>query len=103
MTKPHIVIIGAGMAGSKLAYELVSLADAPFEVTLIGEEAHVGYNRIMLSSVLSKEKTEQDIALVDVAEMSQNGARIVSSDPVQSVATLEKRVTLASGDTGLKI
>ncbi|WP_417553677.1 NAD(P)/FAD-dependent oxidoreductase [Marinomonas fungiae] len=97
MGKEHIVIIGAGMAGSKLAHELVSLSSAPFNVTLIGEEAQVGYNRIMLSSVLSKEMNEQDIALVDVSAMSQNGANIIASDPVVSVNTDDKRVFLASG------
>ena len=97
MIKEHIVIIGAGMAGSKLAHDLVSIASSPFEVTLIGEEAHVGYNRIMLSSVLAKEKAEQDIALVDVSKMSQNGARIISSDPVVSVNKEGKQVFLASG------
>lgn len=97
MSKEHIVIIGAGMAGSKLANELVSLPSAPFNVTLIGEEAQVGYNRIMLSSVLSKEKNERDIALVDVSLMTQNGANIIASDPVLSVNTDSKQVFLASG------
>ena len=79
----RVVIIGAGMAGSKLAYELSTLEHTPFRVTLIGEEAQIGYNRIMLSSVLAKEVSSEEIALVDVGAMSQYGAEILSSDPVE--------------------
>jgi NAD(P)H-nitrite reductase large subunit len=43
----RIVIIGAGMAAARLADELTQHA-----VTLLGDEAHLPYNRILLSAVL---------------------------------------------------
>ncbi|TDR06818.1 NAD(P)/FAD-dependent oxidoreductase [Marinomonas communis] len=93
----RVVIIGAGMAGSKLAYELSTLEHTPFRVTLIGEEAQIGYNRIMLSSVLAKEVSSEEIALVDVGAMSQYGAEILSSDPVEEADYECKKVRLRSG------
>ncbi|MBJ7551730.1 NAD(P)/FAD-dependent oxidoreductase [Marinomonas ostreistagni] len=97
MAKLHVVIIGAGMAGSKLAFELAHLPGMPFDVTLVGEEAQIGYNRIMLSSVLAKEVSEDDISLVDVGAMTQNGARIIASDPAVEVNNAAKTVLLDSG------
>lgn len=97
MSQEHIVIIGAGMAGSKLASDLVSLPGSPFRVTLVGEESQVGYNRIMLSSILAQEVTEEDVALVDVSKMIHHGAKVISSDPVESVRLEDKQVFLSSG------
>ena len=99
MAKLHVVIIGAGMAGSKLAFELAHLPGMPFDVTLVGEEAQIGYNRIMLSSVLAKEVSQDDISLVDVGAMTQNGAKIIASDPVVEVNNAAKTVLLSSGLT----
>lgn len=97
MTAKRVVIIGAGMAGSKLAFELCTAPNSSFEVTLVGEEAQVGYNRIMLSSVLAKEVAEADIALVDVGAMVQCGARIITNDAAVKVDNQSRKVILSSG------
>lgn len=97
MAKQNLVIIGAGMAGSKLAHAMATEHGDQYQVTLIGEEAQVGYNRIMLSSLLAQEVSEEDIALVDLDAMIQSGAFIIASDPVIDISLSQKYLNLQSG------
>gem|GEM_PF-311049 len=48
----HLVVIGNGMAGARFVEELRARASEGFSITVLGEEPHGGYNRIMLSGVL---------------------------------------------------
>ncbi|MFC6345194.1 FAD-dependent oxidoreductase, partial [Nocardioides hankookensis] len=50
------VIVGAGMAASRLAQELP-------DVTVLGDEAHPPYNRILLSAVLEGTHSPDALAL----------------------------------------
>lgn len=95
--KQTLVIIGAGMAGSKLAHAVATEHADLYQVVLVGEEAQVGYNRIMLSSLLAQEVSEKDISLVDVPTMTQSGAEVISSDPAISLKTGIKQIVLLSG------
>jgi nitrite reductase [NAD(P)H] large subunit len=61
MPQEKIVIIGAGMAAGRLLESLVEAAPDRFDVTLFNAEPRGTYNRIMLSPVLSGEKTYQEI------------------------------------------
>ncbi|WP_394178957.1 NAD(P)/FAD-dependent oxidoreductase [Marinomonas posidonica] len=93
----RVVIIGAGMAGSKLAEELAHNATVKLAITLIGEEPKVGYNRIMLSSLLAQEIGDEDMSLVDLQKMGQTGVDILAEDPVVRISSEQKQVTLSSG------
>lgn len=95
--KPTLAIIGAGMAGSKLASELMSRYAQQYHIVLIGEEAQVGYNRIMLSSLLAKELNESDLALIDVPTLTQNGLTILAGSPVSYLNTQSKTLQLENG------
>ncbi len=46
-----------------------------FEITIFGDEPHVNYNRILLSSVLAGEKSADDIVLNDIDWYRDNGIR----------------------------
>jgi NAD(P)H-nitrite reductase large subunit len=48
----RLVVIGNGMVGARFVEELRDRAGAAFAVTVLGDEPHGGYNRIMLSGVL---------------------------------------------------
>ena len=95
----RIVIVGAGMAGSKLAFDLMQQKNANYSITLIGEEAQVGYNRIMLSSLLAKDISDHEMSLVDTAKMQQEGVSIIAGDGVESIDLEAKVVCLASAKT----
>jgi nitrite reductase (NADH) large subunit len=58
----RLVVIGNGMAGMACLEQI--LAHAPrFHVTVFGDETHVNYNRVLLSSVLAGEKDADDIVI----------------------------------------
>jgi nitrite reductase (NADH) large subunit len=57
----RIVVIGNGMAATRLLEELVKLAPDRFAITVFGAEPYPGYNRILLSPVLAGEQTPEKI------------------------------------------
>ena len=58
--KQRLVVIGNGMAGVACVEQILK-HNHNFDVTIFGDETHVNYNRIMLSSVLAGEKDFDDI------------------------------------------
>ncbi|NOR80543.1 MAG: NAD(P)/FAD-dependent oxidoreductase, partial [Methyloprofundus sp.] len=63
--KQRLVVIGNGMAGIRTVEELLSASPDTYDITVFGAEPHGNYNRIMLSSVLSGEKSIEDIIIND--------------------------------------
>ena len=61
----RLVVVGNGMAGMACLEQILKYAPQ-FQVTVFGDETHVNYNRIMLSSVLAGEKHADDIVLNSV-------------------------------------
>ncbi|OYD69225.1 FAD-dependent oxidoreductase [Rhodococcus sp. OK302] len=60
----RVVIVGNGMAGSRVAEELRRRMDAEaLDIVLIGAEDHAPYNRILLSNVLAGSITARDTRL----------------------------------------
>ncbi|MER6995119.1 FAD-dependent oxidoreductase [Streptomyces sp. NPDC000410] len=77
----RIVVIGAGMAGTRLARQLSasSPSSSPsFDVTLLGEEPHDPYNRVLLAEVLAGRYGPEVVALPPVPV--RRGVRAVSID-----------------------
>src|SRR5207248_1271718 len=81
-----LVVVGNGMAGVACVEQILKHAPK-FEITIFGDETHVNYNRILLSSVLAGEKSLEDITLNDLDWYQKNritlklGLRIVDVDP----------------------
>ncbi|WP_242652764.1 FAD-dependent oxidoreductase [Intrasporangium flavum] len=48
----HVLVVGNGMAGARFAEEL-RRRDAEVAVTVVGEEPHEAYNRVLLSTVVA--------------------------------------------------
>ncbi len=65
MTRQKLVVIGAGMASGRVLEHLTDAAPDAFDITLFNAEPRGNYNRIMLSPVLSGEKTWADIVTHD--------------------------------------
>ena len=53
----RLVIIDNGMAPGRMLEHLFEAAPGQFDVTIFNAEPRVNYNRLMLSPVLSGEKT----------------------------------------------
>lgn len=109
MPQEKLVIIGAGMAAGRLLENLVAIAPDRFDVTLFNAEPRGTYNRIMLSPVLSGEKTYQEIVTHDddwYAEHRVNcrfGEKVLEVDRERKVVIGEKgdvpydRLVIATG------
>jgi nitrite reductase (NADH) large subunit len=54
-----LVVIGAGMASGRMLEHLFETAPGAWDVTLFNAEPRGNYNRIMLSPVLSGEKSSR--------------------------------------------
>ena len=59
--KKKLVVVGAGMASGRVLEHLFDTNPDAYDVTLFNAEARGNYNRIMLSPVLSGEKTYDEI------------------------------------------
>lgn len=57
----RLVVIGNGMAATRLVQRLVERDPARFAITVVGDEPHPAYNRIQLSPLLAGEKTAAQI------------------------------------------
>ncbi|WP_207958035.1 NAD(P)/FAD-dependent oxidoreductase [Streptomyces sp. YIM 98790] len=79
-SETRVVIAGGGMAGARLAQQLA--ARAGLSVTVIGEEPHPAYNRVLLAEVLAGQYPAEVIALPGPPEgvTWRGGVRVVRVD-----------------------
>ena len=81
----RLLVVGNGMAGVGCVEQILKHTPR-FEITILGDETHVNYNRILLSSLLAGDKTEDEIVLNDIEWYRRHdirlrlGARAVAID-----------------------
>ena len=63
--KEKLIVIGNGMSGLRTIEDLFDIKKDKYDITIFGEEPHYNYNRIMLSYLLSGEKTFEDTIIND--------------------------------------
>ncbi|OOV87612.1 NAD(P)/FAD-dependent oxidoreductase [Oceanospirillum linum] len=96
--KQKLVVVGNGMAGIKALESLMAhQGDAFFDITVIGEEAHPNYNRIMLSPLLADETHFKDIVLNPLKWYREHNIDLHLSDPAIAIDREQKRVICYSG------
>ncbi|HLH44241.1 MAG TPA: nitrite reductase large subunit NirB [Bryobacteraceae bacterium] len=88
-----LVVVGNGMAGVACVEQILKRS-RDFEITIFGEETHVNYNRILLSSVLAGEKSADDIVLNRVEWYRDNGIRARLGVRVEQIDR-QRRVAIA--------
>ena len=98
-TRPHMIVIGNGMAGCRAVEELLARDPARYRITIVGAEHHVNYNRIMLSPVLAGEKTFDEIVINDHDWYADNGITLLAGDPVIAIDRAARTVTTRGGIT----
>ncbi|MGW9231833.1 nitrite reductase large subunit NirB [Pseudorhizobium sp. NPDC055634] len=98
-TPEKLVIIGNGMAPGRMLEHLFEHAPGRYEVTIFNAEPRVNYDRIMLSPVLSGEKTYEQIVIhgdgwyIDHGITLYKGHRIVAIDRFARTVTSDQGVT----------
>src|SRR5690606_23324464 len=71
-----LVLVGNGLAGIRCLEDLLDMGPDRYEMTVSGEEPWGNYNRIMLSPVLSCEKTIVDVMLHPHVWYADKGIRL---------------------------
>jgi nitrite reductase (NADH) large subunit len=99
----RLVVVGNGMAGVACVEQILKHTPR-FDITIFGDETHVNYNRILLSSVLAGEKASDEIALNPIEWYERNnidlrvGIRVTDVDPIAKTVTAQDG-SVASFDT----
>ncbi|MEL6266570.1 MAG: FAD-dependent oxidoreductase, partial [Pseudomonadota bacterium] len=100
MTIPQrLVVIGAGMASGRMLEHLFETAPGRYAVTLFGAEPRGNYNRIMLSPVLSGEKSFPEIVTHDAAWYAGHGVQTRFGEAVTAIDRARRVVITAQGET----
>ncbi len=80
--KRKLVVIGAGMASGRMLEQLFAADPDAYEVTLFNAEPRGNYNRLMLSPVLSGDKSYADIVTHDDDWYAAHGVDCRFGEPV---------------------
>ncbi|SDZ09000.1 nitrite reductase (NADH) large subunit [Evansella caseinilytica] len=92
-----LVMIGNGMAGVRSIEEILKRDPSRYEITIIGDEAHPNYNRIMLSNVLQGKTALDDITINDWSWYKVNNINLMTGEKVTSIDREAKSVTTEKG------
>ncbi len=95
--KKKLVIIGNGMAPGRMLEHLFEMDPNAFDVTIFNAEPRVNYNRLMLSPVLSGEKTYQDIITHGDDWYAERGITLHKNAKVTEIDRITKIVHSANG------
>lgn len=97
--KERLVLIGNGMAGVRLLEELLALAPDRYDVTVFGAEPHGCYNRILLSPVLSGEKSFEEIVTHGDRWYTEWGIRLLKGTSAKAIRRRAREVVGTHGCT----
>ncbi len=95
--KKKLVIVGNGMAPGRMLEHLFELSPDTYDVTIFNAEPRVNYNRLMLSPVLSGEKTYEDIITHGDDWYTLHGVTLHKGCKVEAIDRVAKTVTAADG------
>lgn len=97
MERERLVVVGAGMAALKLLEELKLRCPGRYDVAVVGAEPEPAYNRVLLSSLLAGEASDEDLALKERGWYGANGYRLFTGAEACGIDRAAKRVTLRDG------
>ncbi|PTV94118.1 assimilatory nitrite reductase (NAD(P)H) large subunit precursor [Rhodobacter aestuarii] len=92
-----LVVIGAGMASGRMLEHLFEAAPGAWDVTLFNAEPRGNYNRIMLSPVLSGERSYEEIVTHDAAWYESHGVTCRFGERVVGIDRARKEVIGENG------
>lgn len=92
-----LVIIGNGMAPGRMLEHLFEQAPGAYDVTIFNAEPRVNYDRIMLSPVLSGEKTYEDIIIHGDDWYERHGVTLHRGDRIIAIDRAKRTITSAKG------
>ncbi|HSE55641.1 MAG TPA: FAD-dependent oxidoreductase [Nocardioidaceae bacterium] len=96
MPRQRLVVVGNGMAATRLVEELVA-REAGLDVTVVGDEPGPSYNRILLSAVLEGTHPEGETVLQSEEFHADNGVSLLTGTRVAEVDRSVREVVLEDG------
>ena len=97
--KERLVVIGNGMAPGRALERLLEVAPDQYEITIFNAEPRVNYDRIMLSPVLSGEKSFEEIVIHGDGWYVEHGVTLYKGHKVTAIDRAAKTVTSEHGVT----
>ena len=86
MKRQRLVVIGNGMAGARLLEDIIARGGREqFDLTVFGDEPCGNYNRILLSSVLSRSHKPEDIFINPLSWYAGNNVRLHAGCRVDAI------------------
>lgn len=92
-----LVVVGNGMAPGRALERLFELAPDAYDVTIFNAEPRTNYDRILLSPVLSGEKSFEEIVIHGDAWYEENGVTLHKGKKVTQIDRDAKTVTAGDG------
>ncbi|HEX7776592.1 MAG TPA: nitrite reductase large subunit NirB [Parvibaculum sp.] len=93
-----LVIIGNGMAPGRMLERLFDLAPGRFDVTIFNAESRVNYDRILLSPVLSGEKSFEEIIIHGDGWYIERGITLYKSHKIVEIDRKKRMVLSEHGE-----
>ena len=97
--KERLVVIGNGMAPGRTLERLIESAPDAYDITIFNAEPRVNYDRIMLSPVLSGDKTFDQIIIHGDSWYVKHGITLYKGVAVTKIDRDARTVTSAIGET----
>ncbi|MBU1621625.1 MAG: FAD-dependent oxidoreductase [Gammaproteobacteria bacterium] len=97
MTGADLVIIGNGMACHKLLADLIQQPNRPARILVFGAETKAAYNRVLLSSLLAGELSDEAAELCPTDWYQQHQIELVLGDAVVHLDKDKKQLISRSG------
>ncbi|GMR20164.1 MAG: nitrite reductase large subunit NirB [Gammaproteobacteria bacterium] len=95
--KERLVLVGNGMAGMRTIEELLEIVPDMYDITVFGAEPHGNYNRILLSPVLTGEKTIDEVMLNDEQWYLDNGITLHKDKTIIKIDRNARKVIADDG------
>ncbi len=92
-----LVIIGNGMAATRLVQQVTAQAPSRYRITVIGDEPGLAYNRVLLSSALAGDIAREDLPLKSYAWWKAAGVTVLPGTAAVAVDLACRTVALADG------
>src|SRR5437762_11315140 len=99
-SKQRLVVVGNGMAPGRALERLFEAAPDAYEVTIFNAEPRVNYDRIMLSPVLSGEKSFEEIVIHGDGWYVKHGVTLYKGAKVTTIDRAARTVTAEFVSTG---
>jgi nitrite reductase (NADH) large subunit len=95
--RQRLVVIGNGMAGMRTVETLLERAPDLYTITVFGSEPYGNYNRILLSPVLSGEKSLEDIVIHSEGWYADNGVKLRKGETIEMIDRRTREVVTKDG------